>query len=63
MESSGSSSANPSNPQSYRWADLIGALIAVLTLTIPLFVIAYYSSSSSLGVLPGSGYSLPRSQE
>jgi len=31
---------------SHRLADIVGTAIALLTLTLPLFVIAHYSSSS-----------------
>jgi hypothetical protein len=40
----------------------MGTVIALLTLTLPLFVIAYYSSSS-VDVLQQTTYSLPKSQE
>jgi|GEM_PF-1264091 len=45
MESSGSS-ANSSDPPSHRWAKIIGTAIAILTLTVPTAIIAYYSSST-----------------
>lgn len=60
MESSGSS-ANSSEPPPHRWAEIIGAVMAFLTLTLPFLAIAYYSSGS-LDVLPGTPYSLPRSE-
>ncbi|OKH18486.1 hypothetical protein [[Limnothrix rosea] IAM M-220] len=41
MESSGSS-GKPADPSS-RWSDLLGTAIALLTLTIPLLIIGYYS--------------------
>jgi len=62
MESSGPS-AKYSDPQPHRWAEILGTAIALLTLTLPLFVIAYYSSSSSVDVLQQTTYSLPRSQK
>jgi hypothetical protein len=40
----------------------MGTVIALLTLTLPLFVIAYYSSSS-VDVLQQTTYSLPRSEK
>ncbi|NJN74508.1 MAG: hypothetical protein HC799_17795 [Limnothrix sp. RL_2_0] len=43
MESSGSS-GKPAEPSS-RWSDLLGTVIALLTLTIPLLIIGYYSYS------------------
>ncbi|MEQ9553516.1 MAG: hypothetical protein RIM23_28325 [Coleofasciculus sp. G3-WIS-01] len=60
MESSGSS-ANSSDPYPHRWAEIIGTVMAFLTLTLPFLAIAYYSSSS-LDVLPTTPYSLPRSE-
>ncbi len=62
MQSSGPS-ANSSDPHSHKWAELIGTVIALLTLTLPLFIIAYYSSSSSADVLQQTTYSLPRSEK
>jgi hypothetical protein len=41
MESSGSS-GKPAEP-SPRWSDLLGTVIALITLTIPLLIISYYS--------------------
>ncbi|NEP14262.1 MAG: hypothetical protein F6K14_29525 [Symploca sp. SIO2C1] len=60
MESSGSST-NSYDPHPYRWAEIMGACIALLTLTLPVFVIAYSSSSSSVDVFQQSSYSLTRS--
>ncbi|HEY9606638.1 MAG TPA: hypothetical protein V6C85_33825 [Allocoleopsis sp.] len=59
MESS-SPSANSSDPHPNKWAELMGTAIALLTLTLPLFVIAYYSSSS-VDVLQQTTYSVQRS--
>ncbi|MBD1920850.1 hypothetical protein H6F77_07090 [Microcoleus sp. FACHB-831] len=47
MESSGSS-ANASDQPPPRWAEILGTVIAVVTLTLPVFAIANYSSSSSV---------------
>ena len=47
MESSGPS-GNTSDSPNLLWAEVIGTMIAVLTLTLPLLVIAYYSSNSSI---------------
>jgi hypothetical protein len=45
MDSSSTPSANP--PRStHRLADILGTAIALLTLTMPLWVIAHYSSNS-----------------
>ncbi|HEY9653556.1 MAG TPA: hypothetical protein V6C95_23045 [Coleofasciculaceae cyanobacterium] len=60
MESS-SPSANTSDPHPHRWAEIIGTVIALLTLTLPLFVIAHYSSSR-VDVLQQAPYALPRSE-
>ncbi|MBE9205662.1 hypothetical protein IQ244_03875 [Nostoc sp. LEGE 06077] len=43
---SNSQSANPTATYSHRLADLVGTAIALLTLTLPLFVIAHYSSDN-----------------
>lgn len=48
MDSSSSQSANAPESSSHRLADMIGTMIALLTLTLPLFVIARYSSTPSL---------------
>ncbi|MBW4578456.1 MAG: hypothetical protein KME42_02660 [Tildeniella nuda ZEHNDER 1965/U140] len=42
----GSPSASTSERSTNWTADFIGIVIAILTLTVPLAVIAYYSSSS-----------------
>ncbi|MDF5716913.1 MAG: hypothetical protein PUP93_24355 [Rhizonema sp. NSF051] len=39
-------SANANDTDSHRLADIVGTIIAVLTLTLPLFVIAHYSNSN-----------------
>lgn len=46
MDSSSSQSANPSDRYSHRLADIVGTAIALLTLTLPIWVIGYYSSST-----------------
>jgi len=43
MDSS-SPSANTSSGFSHRLADIVGTAIALLTLTLPVFVIAHYSN-------------------
>jgi hypothetical protein len=60
MESSGPS-ANPSEPHPDKWAEILGAAIALLTLTLPVFVIGHYSSGSSVDVLQKTSYSVPSS--
>ncbi len=39
-------SANSPDPYSHRLADIVGTAIALLTLTLPLFVIATFSSTN-----------------
>lgn len=39
-------SANSTDTYSHRLADIVGTAIAVLTLTLPVFVIANYSSTN-----------------
>lgn len=51
MQSAGSSENSP-EPPSPGVAQLVGMFVALLTVTLPLFAIAYYSSSSSLQMLP-----------
>jgi putative Ca2+/H+ antiporter (TMEM165/GDT1 family) len=59
MESS-NPSANSSDPHPHnRWAEFMGAVIALLTLTLPVFVIGYYSSNR-VDILQQTTYSLPR---
>jgi len=58
MESSATSS-NASEPPPHRWARIMGTAIAILTLALPLWVIAYYSSEVRVDSLPGNTYSLP----
>ncbi|AFZ03204.1 hypothetical protein Cal6303_4297 [Calothrix sp. PCC 6303] len=42
---SNSQSAN-TDTSSHRFADIVGTIIAMLTLTLPLFVIAHYSANT-----------------
>ncbi|MEB3219037.1 MAG: hypothetical protein VKN72_22755 [Nostocales cyanobacterium 94392] len=55
---SNSQSANTEELPSQRLADFVGTAIAVLTLTLPMFVIGHYSSSSVLDNRQPSTYSL-----
>ncbi len=59
---SGSPSANASDQPPPRLADIVGTFIAVLTLTLPVFVIAHYSSSET-SVSQPSTYQLPVSHK
>ncbi len=57
MDSSSTPSANP--PRStHRLADLLGTAIALLTLAMPLWVIAHYSPSSVSTVATPISYPL-----
>lgn len=60
MDSSSSQSASPNEKSSHRLADIVGTAIALLTLTVPLWMIAQYSSSNAI-VQPISSYTLQRS--
>lgn len=57
-----SSSETPPEPPSSRFAHVIGAVVALLTLTLPLVVIAHYSSVNiRTPVTPG--YPLSQTRE
>ncbi len=43
---SNSQSANSADTYSQRLADIVGTAIALLTLTLPVFVIGHYSSTN-----------------
>jgi heme/copper-type cytochrome/quinol oxidase subunit 4 len=58
MESSGPSRKAPQTSEQL-WAKVVGTIIAVLTLTLPLWVTAYYSSESEMEIMPSTTYSLP----
>lgn len=47
MDPSSSQSVNTAEKSTHRLADIVGTAIAVLTLTLPLTAIAYYSSSNT----------------
>ncbi|MFW6359442.1 MAG: hypothetical protein ACOC0N_09575 [Chroococcales cyanobacterium] len=59
MDSS-SPSGNTSEPAKPRWSGFLGYLIALLTLTLPIWAIAYYSSDSTAELIPRTPYSIPR---
>ncbi|MEM9003240.1 MAG: hypothetical protein AAGE59_06900 [Cyanobacteria bacterium P01_F01_bin.86] len=61
MESA-SSSENPPEPHSSRFAPLIGTIVALLTLTLPLITIAHYSSAN-LPPSPVSSYRFSQTRE
>lgn len=58
----GSPSTNASEQPPPRLADIVGTFIALLTLTLPVFVIAYYSSSETQVSQP-STYKMPVSHK
>jgi len=62
MESSGPHSKNY-EPSNHRWAELLGTSIAVLTLTIPIGIIAYYSSTNNSENLPKTTYLLLKKEK
>ncbi|MBD2237642.1 hypothetical protein H6G35_13585 [Aulosira sp. FACHB-113] len=57
---SNSQSAN-TDTYSHRLADIVGTAIALLTLTLPVFVIAHYSSTNVHNTQQPLTYNLPRS--
>lgn len=61
MESS-SPSGKVSEPPTHRWTYIVGTVIAVLTLTLPLVAIAYYSSNKAVPQLR-TPYSLHNPRE
>jgi hypothetical protein len=59
---SNSQSAN-AQTYSHRLADIVGTIIAMLTLTLPLFVIGHYSDNGIESSQPQVTYSLERQQD
>lgn len=55
---SGGHSANPSDRPSHRLADIVGTVIALMTLTLPIYVIAHYSSTR-VEPIQNRSYTLP----
>lgn len=53
---SGSPSGSPSEENPHTIAQLVGTVIALLTLTMPLLVIARYSSASNTSLFPPATY-------
>ncbi|MDJ1181598.1 hypothetical protein [Roseofilum casamattae] len=45
-----------------RIADMVGTVIAFLTLTLPLWAIAYYSSGE-IDIIPGTNYPIRQVRE
>ncbi|GAB4225974.1 MAG: hypothetical protein Kow0049_04490 [Stanieria sp.] len=62
MESSERSPNNLESPH-HRWAGVLGTVVAIMTLILPLLVIAYYSPfSSNAEPLPEQIRSLPNTE-
>ena len=61
MNSSDQAANSPDRPPP-RLADIVGTFIALLTLTLPLFIIAHYSSHS-VEVLQNISYPLENQKE
>ena len=53
-----SQSANSSDTYSQRLADIVGTLIALITLILPVFIIAHYSSVNVENNQPSLTYNL-----
>ncbi|MDP5018989.1 hypothetical protein FJR11_17490 [Anabaena sp. UHCC 0187] len=53
-----SQSANSSDTYSQRLADIVGTVIALITLTLPVFIIAHYSSPNVENNQPSLTYNL-----
>ncbi|MBD2437090.1 hypothetical protein [Nostoc sp. FACHB-110] len=60
---SNSQSANPNDTYSQRMADIVGTAIALLTLTLPVFVIGHYSSNNVQNNQQPLTYQLDRNAE
>lgn len=48
----GSQASEPAERPSAKFADLVGGIIALLTLTVPLFAIAHFSSVKTPSLQP-----------
>ncbi|MBO1053446.1 hypothetical protein VB638_11595 [Dolichospermum sp. UHCC 0684] len=53
-----SQSAHSSDTYSQRLADIVGTVIALITLTLPVFIIAHYSSVNVENNQPSLSYNL-----
>ena len=56
-----SQSANSPDTYSQRLADIVGTVIALITLTLPVFIIAHYSSPNVENNQPSLTYNLSTS--
>lgn len=57
---SGSQASEPGERTSQKLANVVGTLIALLTLTVPIFAIAHFSSASYEPLLQSPSQLLPR---
>lgn len=62
MDPSSSQSVNVRENTSHRLADIVGTAIALLTLTLPLLVIAHYSPNRIQEVVQPIAYPLQRAK-
>jgi lipopolysaccharide/colanic/teichoic acid biosynthesis glycosyltransferase len=53
-----SQSANSSDTYSQRLADIVGTVIALITLILPVFIISHYSSANFENNQPSLSYTL-----
>ncbi|WP_081462779.1 hypothetical protein [Trichormus azollae] len=60
---SNSQSANSSDTYSQRLADIVGTAIALITLTLPVFIISHYSSPDVQNNQQNLSYHLVRSNK
>jgi len=60
---SGSPSANVPDRPANRFAAVLGTLVALVTLILPVVIIAYYSSDSNSQTAPSPTYRLGRMRE
>lgn len=59
---SDSQAASPSDTYSHRLADIVGTIIALVTLTLPVFVIGHYSTDVTNNQQPMT-YQLPQRED
>ncbi|WP_341525676.1 hypothetical protein WKK05_24260 [Nostoc sp. UHCC 0302] len=60
---SNSQSTNSADTYSHRLADIVGTAIALLTLTLPVFVIAHYSTRDVQNNRPAMTYNIQKSED
>lgn len=59
MEASGSSGNSRSVPPKQLMTEIMGMVIAIITLTLPILTIAYFSPNPNTNTIPRTTYSLP----